>query len=304
MSDRTRQGIALGFLAALSWGIYNVGAEIGQASGFRPVDLTFLRYGGAALLMAPLLVLARRRLPPLWQVAVLTLLVGPLFALAFNEGFKRAPLSHAVVIGPGMSMLVANLLDRCATGRQMGRNRKIGIALLIAGLLIIVNDAPAPRGSGISVLAGDLFFVTSGSLWGTYVFTMGRWRLPPIETSAAIAMLATLAYTPVYLWIWGLPDLAPALWVEQFVYQGAIGGCLAFVIFAAAVLRLGAGRAALFSALVPSCAVLLAIPLVGQWPNPVQWAGVAVASLGMVISLGLWRRAPALPEAARDDSRI
>ena len=303
MSDRTRQGIALGFLAALSWGVYNVGAEIGQASGFRPADLTFLRYGGAALLMAPLLVLARRRLPPLWQVAVLTLLVGPLFALAFNEGFQRAPLSHAVVIGPGMSMLVANLLDRWTTGRPMGWNRKIGIAVLIAGLLIIVTDAPAPRGSGISVLAGDLFFVASGSLWGTYVFTMGRWQLPPVETSAAIAALATLAYAPAYLWVWGLPDLAPALWAEQFVYQGAIGGCLAFVIFAAAVLRLGAGRAALFSALVPSCAVVLAIPLVGQWPNAVQWAGVAVASLGMVISLDLWRRAPALPETGRNDSR-
>lgn len=303
MTDRTRQGIALGFLAALSWGVYNVGAEIGQASGFRPADLTFLRYGGAAVLMAPLLILARHRLPALWQVAVLTLLIGPLFALAFNEGFQRAPLSHAVVIGPGMSMLVANMLDRWSNGRRLSWNRKIGIAVLIVGLLIIAADAPSPRVSGASVLVGDLFFVTSGSLWGIYVFTMGRWQLPPIETTAAIATLATLSYGPVYLWIWGLPDMAPSLWVEQFIYQGAVGGCLAFVIFAAAVLRLGAGRAALFSALVPSCAVLLAIPLVGQWPNPVQWAGVAVASLGMVISLDLWRRAPALPATPGGDSR-
>ena len=87
MIDRQAQGVALGFLAALSWGVYNVGAEIGQASGFRPADLTLLRYGGAALLMAPLLFLARHRLPPLRQVAFLALLVGPLFALAFNEGF-------------------------------------------------------------------------------------------------------------------------------------------------------------------------------------------------------------------------
>lgn len=303
MRDRTTQGVALGFLAALSWGIYNVGAEIGQASGFRPADLTLLRYGGAALLMAPLLLVARHRLPPLRRVAVLALLVGPLFALAFNEGFQRAPLSHAVVIGPGMSMLVANLLERWAGGRRLGWNRRIGIAVLIAGLVIIASDAPEPRASGGSVLLGDLCFVTSGSLWGIYVFVMGRWRLPAVETTAAIAALAGGAYLPVYLWLWGWPSMAPGLWVQQFFYQGVVGGCLAFVIFAAAVLRLGAGRAALFSALVPSTAVLLAIPLTGQWPNAVQWAGVAVTTLGLVVSLDLRRRVGGLPETRPAGSR-
>lgn len=297
MLDRKGQGIALGFLAALSWGIYNVGAEIGQASGFRPADLTLLRYGGAALLMAPLLILARRRLPPLWQVAVLALLVGPVFALAFNEGFQRAPLSHAVVIGPGLSMLVANLLDRWFGGQPASWTRRIGITVLIAGLMIIASDAPPPRANGGSVLIGDLFFVTSGSLWGLYVFTMGRWKLPPVETTAAIATLATLVYLPVYLLVWGWPAMAPGLWAEQVFYQGVVGGCLAFVIFAAVVLRLGAGRAALFSALVPSTAVLLAIPLTAQWPNGTQWAGVAVTTLGLVISLDLRRRPVPLPHA-------
>ena len=77
-----------------------------------------------------------------------------------------------------------------------------------------------------------------------------------------------------------------------------VGGCLAFVAFAAAVGRLGAGRAALFAALVPSSAVLLAIPLTGQWPAPLQWGGVMLASAGLIISLDLWagRRTP-LPQA-------
>ncbi len=49
--------------------------------------------------MLPLLWLARHRLPPLRQIAWVTLLIGPPFALLFNLGFQRAPLSHAVVIG-------------------------------------------------------------------------------------------------------------------------------------------------------------------------------------------------------------
>ncbi|MCW1932358.1 DMT family transporter [Pararhodobacter zhoushanensis] len=299
-----RQGIALGLLAALSWGVYNVGAEIGQASGFRPVDLTLLRYGGAAVLMLPLLILARHRLPPFRQVAVLALLVGPVFALCFNQGFQYAPLSHAVVIGPGMSMLVANLLVRWRDGVRLSWNRRIGMGILICGLLNIAADAPPPRDAGGSVLLGDLFFVTSGSLWGCYVYVMGRWRLPPIETTAAIAALATVVFFPLYLLIWGFPRMAPGLWAEQVFYQGAVGGCLAFVIFAATVQRLGAGRAALFSALVPSTAVLLAIPLTGTWPNALQWTGVGVTTLGLIVSLDLRRSAAArLPEPGQGASR-
>src|SRR5690606_23012925 len=116
-------------------------------------------------------------------------------------------------------MLVANGLDRWSSGKPLTWTRRIGIAILIGGLLIIAADAPAPRASGGSVLLGDLCFVTSGSLWGIYVFVMGRWKLPPVETTAAIATLATLAYLPAYLWVWGLPDLAPGLWAEQFFYQ-------------------------------------------------------------------------------------
>lgn len=287
---RTRAGIALGLAAAFSWGIYNVGAEIGQASGFRPADLTMLRYGGAAVLMLPLLWLARHRLPPLGQIAWVTLLIGPPFALLFNLGFQRAPLSHAVVIGPGMSMLMANALVRFRDGIPLSLNRKIGMAVLIAGLLVIAADQPAPKSWGGSVLLGDLCFVGSGSLWGIYVYVMGRWRLPPIETTAAVASLATLLFVPFYMIVWGLPAMPAAQWAEQFFYQGVIGGCLAFVVFAAAVGRLGAGRAALFAALVPSSAVLLAIPLTGQWPDPLQWGGVALASVGLIVSLDLWAR--------------
>jgi drug/metabolite transporter (DMT)-like permease len=55
----------------------------------------------------------------------------------------------------------------------------------------------------------------------------------------------------------------------------------------------------LFAALVPSSAVLLAIPLTAQWPDPLQWAGVVLASVGLIVSLDLWAgRARPLPHRA------
>ncbi|MDO5606760.1 MAG: DMT family transporter [Paracoccus sp. (in: a-proteobacteria)] len=281
-------GIALGLSAALCWGLYNVGTEIGQKSGFRPADLTMLRFGGAALLLAPVLLVMRGQLPSLRRIVLLTLLVGPIFALLFNQGFRHAPLAHAVVIAPGVSMLTANLLSWRLDGTRPAGRRVTGMAILLAALVIIVGDQPAgTRTSGriAAPLIGDLCFFASGTLWGIHVYLIGKWRIPPAPTTAAIALLSTLLFAPVYFAMSRPGTLSAALWAEQFVYQGLIGGTLAFVVFAAAVLRLGAARAAVFSAIVPACAVLMAIPLTDRWPSGWQWAGVLAATLGLLVSL-------------------
>lgn len=280
-------GVLLGCAASLAWGVFNVGSELGQAAGFRPSDLTFLRFSVAGLLLLPVLILGRKGRPPLLKVLALSVLVGPLFSLLLNAGFQHAPLSHAVVVSPGMSMLTANTLVHL-TGRKLpSANRIVGIVLLLAGLLAIALDAPEPKREGMSVLIGDLCFICTGMLWGSYVFAMGRWRLEPVQTTAAIALVSCLCYAPLWLAQGGIPSLPASQWLAQALFQGAIGGALAFMLQAATVLRLGAGRAALFSALVPPTAVLLAIPVAGVWPAPIQWASVGLATLGLAISLDL-----------------
>ena len=280
-------GVLLGCTASLAWGIFNVGSELGQAAGFRPSDLTFLRFSVASLMLLPVLLMARKRRPPVLKVLALSVLVGPLFSLLLNAGFQHAPLSHAVVVSPGMSMLTANTLVHL-TGRKLpSANRVVGIVLLLAGLLAVAFDAPPPKREGLSVLVGDLCFICTGMLWGSYVFAMGRWRLEPVQTTAAIALVSCLAYAPLWLVQGNIPSLPPSQWLAQAFFQGIIGGALAFMIQAATVLRLGAGRAALFSALVPPTAVLLAIPVAGVWPAPIQWASVGLATLGLAISLDL-----------------
>ncbi|SFP95118.1 DMT family transporter [Tranquillimonas alkanivorans] len=292
MSDtrRTVEGVCLGLLAAVAWGLYNVGAELGQAQGFHPADLTMLRYGGAAALMLPVLIAARHRMPPLSRVAILALLIGPGFALLFNAGFQRAPLSHAVVLGPGTSMLVANLIGVVRDRAPLTRNRSLGMAVLILGLVTIAADQPTAKHWGGSVAVGDLCFLGSGTLWGIHVYLMGRWQMPPVRTTAGVATLSSLVFLPIYFSVFDVTPMPWSAWARQFVYQGAIGGCLAFLVFAAAVLRLGAGRAALFSALVPVVAVLLGIPLAAQVPSVLQWWGVGLATLGLTISLDIRRR--------------
>ncbi|MNC99656.1 EamA-like transporter family protein [compost metagenome] len=69
--------------------------------------------------------------------------------------------------------------------------------------------------------------------------------------------------------------------------QGGLSGVLAVVAFAVAVTILGASRAAVFPALVPSAGILVGIPLTGEWPSPLQWVGVALVTVGLIAALGV-----------------
>lgn len=283
-------GIAFGLAAVLAWAIYNVGVEIGHAQGLRSADLTLLRYLGGAAVMLPLL-LAYRANPfagttPM-RIAVLVVVAGPPFAWAINTGFSLAPLSHAVVISPGMTMLVASALTRIVGGVPIPPNRKLGMGMLLAGLLIIASDQGGVAPGGPGSWAGDLCFVISGTFWGMFTWLMGHWRLDAVRTTAAIALVSTALYLPVYLVWFDWPVLPAGIWAQQVFYQGALGGALAVVFFTASISRLGGGAAAVFPALVPPSAVLMAVPMTGRWPNPVQAAGILAATLGLMISLDL-----------------
>jgi drug/metabolite transporter (DMT)-like permease len=63
--------------------------------------------------------------------------------------------------------------------------------------------------------------------------------------------------------------------------------------FSRAIALLGVSRAVLFPAIVPALAVLLGIPLLGEWPTAIQIAGLCLVSAGLMTAIGIasqaWR---------------
>ena len=53
----------------------------------------------------------------------------------------------------------------------------------------------------------------------------------------------------------------------QLIYQGPLTGIVALLVYNRAIPILGATRASSFTALLPLTALLLAIPVVGEWPG-------------------------------------
>ncbi|WP_295813069.1 DMT family transporter [uncultured Nitratireductor sp.] len=301
---RLAKGVLVGLAAALMWAVYNIGVGIGRTDGFTSADLAILRYAVAAAMLAPFLIHRWNRLPAgltFRRVILLSLAIGPPFAFLFNTGYGLAPLAHAVVISPGMTMLVANALPALLDGQRLPMHRKLGMVVLVFGLVCIAADRPASAAADANALLGDLCFVGSGTLWGVFTYLLGRWRLPAVETTGAVSLMTTVAFLPVYLLFFEpTATLSSWQWIEQAFYQGVLGGCLAIVAFTAAISLVGPGLAGLFPALVPPLAVLLAVPIAGQWPNGLQMLGVAVATAGLVLSLDILSRVVRRLRSGRD----
>jgi drug/metabolite transporter (DMT)-like permease len=284
-------GIFWGLTAALAWTGYNVGSRLGRMDGLTPMDMSMLRFGIAALLLVPV-VLSRRKAYALgWgRLLSLTILAGPPFGLLINTAFGLAPLSHAVVLTAGATMMSANALAWRLDGRRSPVLRLLGMMVLIAGLLFIASaqHAPTPQSSD-RVWLGDLCFLAAGSLWGTFTYLLGRWKVDPVIGIGQVSILSAFAFLPFFLASHHDRAVSLDVWLAQAFFQGILGGCLAPVAIAKAVSRIGAGEAALFPALVPSGALLLAIPLLNEWPSYSESLGIMICTLGLLTAFDLTR---------------
>jgi len=283
-------GIVCGISMSAFGAIYTASARYGVLHGLTPYDLTAMRFGVAALLLAP--VFAGMGFVGLgglgWRRAlILTACAGPTFSLLLFTGLRFAPLAHGAVITPATIALVGLILAAIFFRDHPDRNRWMGIVMIIAGLAALGGDGLL-HGSGWQMLAGDLMFIGAGIVWAIFGTLLRHWRVNPMRASAAVAVLSAVAFIPCYLAfadLGGWQRAGTGQIVLQLLIQGVLAGFANLVLFAKTVEILGPAIAALFGAMVPALSVLTAIPILGEYPNWLQWSGLIVISIGLALSL-------------------
>lgn len=294
-------GIAAGIAAALIWSTFMLFAKSGTTGGLLPQDFAALRFGTAALVMLPWLL----RHDPLhlagigWRRALLlTLLAGPLFILLATGGYVHAPLAHGAVIQPSTIALASMVVAPVLLQERITRARLAGIALILAGLGLIASHAGAMGGAMVWI--GDLMFIAAGLGWTGFTILIKRWELDPLAVTAAVSILSASLVLPAML-VTGdfgrITALPPATLLAQVIVQGLAAGVIAVIAYGRAVRVLGATRAGLFPAIVPALTLLLGALWSGTPPQFFEIAGAMLATLGLVVAVGLHRPAPFPPAA-------
>lgn len=299
---RTRNGVLLGLCAALIWGGYLAFARAGVADGLRPEDFALMRFGVAGLALLPFVL--RQGVASLGGVGwgrgfAFALCAGPLFMLLIPAGYIFAPLAHGAVIPPSSTVICSLAMAAFVLGDRPSRMRLAAVGMILAGLVCIAGSGLF-AGGGLRTLLGDAMFFAAGLLWAAFTVIQQRWRVAPLPATAALSVVSLLLLLPPFLALSSFERilaLPPAMLAAQILIQGVLAGVVAVLAYAAAVVALGASRAALFPALVPGTAILIGIPLTGEWPSALQWIGIAVVTLGLLAALGVRLRMPAAKRA-------
>ncbi len=281
----------------LIWSFWVVISRHGVEQTLTVYDILALRFLVASLAVAPLLVRYWPRNLALWQVCFISLGPGVPYLLFALTGMQFAPASHAGILMNGALPIFSALLGWAWLKDRPSLQRSIGMAVILMGCAVIGLSSGGGEVSEDAWI-GHLLFLAAACVFAAYLAATKRWAITPLEALVSIPIINLLWFAPLYLFV--LPkriDAAPLSEILlQGLYQGLGPAILGVLCFTIAVGSIGPTLTAVVLAGVPGLATLLAIPLLGEWPDSLVWFGLVLASVGIVITAGWmpWMR-PAKP---------
>jgi drug/metabolite transporter (DMT)-like permease len=281
------RGAAFGLAAVSIWSGWIVVARLGLRTSLTPWDIAAIRFGVAGLLMLPLVLVRGFAVDRLgWSGLAAIVLGGAAPVFLANWGLLYAPAAHAGALFPGVMPLMVALLAAAALREEFTLAKKLGFALIVPGVLVIALGSGAKVGSLQNV--GHALFLCAAVAWAFYTVAMRHARLDGLHAAAISAVGSMLLYLPVYC---ALPGIAIArasgfdVGLQAFV-QGILTAIISLMLYGRAVSILGASSGAAFAALCPAMTALMAIPILGEWPQKLDWAAIVLISAGVYIVSG------------------
>ena len=128
--------------------------------------------------------------------------------------------------------------------------------------------------------------VSAGAMWAFYTLRFHRSTLTPIEAAALICFWSSVVFLPIYA-LFGLSQLGQASLGEiafQAFNQGVLMSCVAIFTFNRAVSILGPVAATSMIALLPAVASILAIPVLGETPSPLESMAIGIIVVGVLLA--------------------
>ena len=182
---------------------------------------------------------------------------------------------------PVLILVIAGLFF----GARVGRLAGIGVAMALAGVLLILAQGDPAALFAVRFVVGDLWIVAAASGWAVYSILL-KHRKTGFDTLPRFFAIC-LAGVPILLPFTIAEHLAgePVAWtwetVGWMVLLAAIPGVGAYAAYAFIVERLGPGKAGLVLYMIPVIGVLLAWLLLGEAPAWYHYAGAALVLTGI-----------------------
>ncbi len=252
----------------------------------------------SVLILVRMLVPAAVLAPVIWRTGILgggrpvlpfllILSAGVPHILLSAVGLTHAPSSDYAALVPGTMPVFVAVLAALFFGEKLGWIRTLGLVFSSLGVLAITWRSLSAADADANF--GHLVFLTAGLNYAVFTLAFRKSGFTPVEGAGFVSFWSLLMVLP-----FGIAPLIEHVRagytgdiIFQAVLQGVLSNLVALVTYSEGVRRLGASKAAAFAALVPVGATLLAIPILGEWPDASAVAGVILASFGVLLASGV-----------------
>ena len=277
-------------LVTLLWAGNFPASKIGLAE-LGPLSLTGVR----ALLITPVLVvlarLAEGGIPTLHRRDWTAFLVLSLTGLVGNTtiwfwGMKYTNPINAGILGAAAPVVVAALAALWLRDRLSPPNLA-GIALTVAAVLLTLSHGSIERLSTLAFNRGDLLILTSEIGWISYTLysRSTTTQLRPVTIMAGVHAVSVVVLVPLMLLVEGWQPLARATWAGWgVVLYGAFPVTLGHLWYYQAVRTVGAGRAAVFTNIVPFLVIGLSWAILGETVHWYHLVGATIVIAGVALA--------------------
>lgn len=278
------QGLAAAFGVLVIWSCFIVFSRAGVKTELTPGDITALRFLVAGALTLPFAwAWWPHHLKPTPFVIMALCGSGALYSMLLFIGLSETSAAYAGVFTNGALPFFTLMIVIAITRVLPNRLQVLSLVIITTGAVVVA--VAGIEGQEANVLRGIAFFLTAAAIQSLYIFGVRYWNISPYQALVIINIPNAVVFLPLWYFFLpsGLAEADTSTVVFQALFQGMGPGFIAVILFAMAAKQLGPNATAGFSAAVPASATLLAIPVLAEIPQPIEWTGIALVTVGLLL---------------------
>lgn len=192
------RGSLYGLAAVSIWASWIVAVRLGIRTSLTPWYILAIRFGVAGLILLPYLRKKGLALDRLGGLGLAAIFVGggaPMVVASYG-GLAFAPAAHAASLCTALIPLCVGILAAVVLGEAFTITKRIGLALIILGVLGIVWGAGGTIGTQQNI--GHALFIGACMMWACYTVAMRKARLDGLHAAAIAVVGSLIIYLPPY----------------------------------------------------------------------------------------------------------
>ncbi len=230
---------------------------------------------------------------PWLRIFLLGLIGVTLYYTVFTWSLVYTTASTGALI-QGFIPVCIVVMARLFLGERIGVVKGIGIAVSVAGVLLLVWGSASDPGSA-HPLRGNILMVSSVLLWSGYTIMLKRMqKIDPLLLTTSLTVAGTILLVPLTLLAsphFSFRTVPVSSWVA-IIYLGAVASALCYLAYSYCIRVLPTTLIGNFLNLDPAIGAILSLLLLREQISPAQGVGIGMILIGIWMTTG--RKASAL----------